>query len=41
MTTYQQAIALGRGALRRSDEPVPDTVPEKLVQAILAARSRR
>jgi len=41
MATYQQAIVLGRQALLRSDDPVPDTVPEKLVQAILAARTRR
>lgn len=41
MTSYEQAVALGRGAMCGSDEPVPDTVPERLVQAILAARSRR
>jgi hypothetical protein len=40
MQTYQESVRLGRGALLASDGPVPDDVPEELVQAILAARSR-
>ncbi len=35
LDTYEQTIALAR---KSSDEPVPDNVPESLVQAILAAR---
>jgi hypothetical protein len=40
MQTYQEAVRLGRAALAATDDPVPAEVPEKLVQAILAARSR-
>lgn len=35
LRTYEQTIALARLA---ASEPVPDAVPESLVQAILAAR---
>ncbi|HVM98239.1 MAG TPA: zf-HC2 domain-containing protein [Candidatus Acidoferrales bacterium] len=38
---YEDAIRLGKVALSQSDRAVPDDVPEELVQAILAARSRR
>jgi len=40
MKSYVQAVEIGRRALRETDEPVPADVPEALVQAILAARSR-
>jgi anti-sigma factor RsiW len=36
--SYQDAVRLGREALRGPDEPVPADVPEELVRAILAAR---
>jgi anti-sigma factor RsiW len=41
MKTYQEAVALGKGSVERTDEPVPGAVPEELVQAILAARSKK
>ena len=37
LETYEKTILLTRAA---ADEPVPDDVPESLVQAILAARSK-
>ena len=40
LQTYQEALRLGKAVLQRSDDPVPDDVPEGLVRAILAARSR-
>ena len=43
LASYQQSIALGRAACDPDapDAPVPDEVPEELVQAILAARGAR
>ena len=38
MKTYQDAIRLGREALRRDEEPVPTDLAAHLVQAMLAAR---
>jgi len=38
MKTYQAAVRIGRAALVRSDDPVAGKAPEKLIQAILAAR---
>lgn len=41
LETYRDAVRLGRRALCESpDAPVPDEVPDDLVQAILAARER-
>jgi len=40
MKTYRAAIQLGRDALTRTDGPVPEDVPEALVQAVLAARKK-
>lgn len=40
MQTYQETIRLGKAVLQRSDDAVPDTVPEGLVRAILAARKK-
>jgi anti-sigma factor RsiW len=37
LESYQATVALGRIACAE-DEPVPNDVPESLVQAILAAR---
>ena len=37
---YRATIRLGKGAFARPGDPVPATVPEKLVQAILAARRK-
>lgn len=36
--SYQEAVRLGKTALRKTDEPAARAVPEDLVQAILAAR---
>lgn len=41
LQTYELSIRMGRAALQASDEPLPEEVPEDLVQAILAARLRR
>ncbi len=40
LQTYEQSIRIGKAAVRASDEAVPDAIPEELVRAILAARSR-
>jgi len=40
MKTYRATLELGRAALLRSEEPVPDEVPEDLVRAIFAAREK-
>jgi anti-sigma factor RsiW len=40
LKTYQAAAEMGKAVLRRSEEPVPDGVPEELVRAILAARKQ-
>ena len=37
LETYRETVALGRGCCR-DDDPVPDDVPDALVNAILAAR---
>jgi anti-sigma factor RsiW len=38
LASYQATVRLGRRAFDCDDEPVPPTVPEELVKAILAAR---
>jgi anti-sigma factor RsiW len=40
LAQYRATIALGRGAFADEDAPVPADVPEHLITAILAARSR-
>ena len=41
LDSYQRTVALGKAAWDAAgDAPVPDDVPEKLVQAVLAARRR-
>lgn len=40
IATYTEAIRLGKLALRPTDDAAPGEVPEKLVQAILAARRK-
>jgi anti-sigma factor RsiW len=39
--SYDATIRLGKGAFAHPDDPVPDEVPEELVQAIIAARRNR
>lgn len=41
MNTYQQTVALGKDAFQETEAPVPEEVPEELVQAILAARKKK
>ena len=41
LESYKNTIALARGALGAPDDPVPSSVPERLVQAILAARAKQ
>jgi anti-sigma factor RsiW len=40
LQSYQETIQIGKKALVESDDPVPAEVPENLVKAILAARSK-
>jgi anti-sigma factor RsiW len=40
MQTYQETVRLGKEALRTDDESLLAEVPEKLVEAILASRSK-
>jgi anti-sigma factor RsiW len=37
MKTYSASIELGRTVLARSQDPVPEDVPEELVRAVLRA----
>src|SRR5262245_38148435 len=38
---YQESVKLGKRAFEDDDAPLPTTVPEELVKAILTARLRR
>lgn len=38
LAAYKRSLELGKAILGAEDEPVPDTVPEDLVKAILSAR---
>jgi anti-sigma factor (TIGR02949 family) len=40
LETYQETVRLGKEACCEPDGPVPEEVPERLVAAIIAARSR-
>jgi anti-sigma factor RsiW len=40
LRTYRDSVTLARAALAASAEPLPDTVPEPLVAAILASRRK-
>ena len=39
LDTYRVTVTLGQGVCGDPEGPVPDDVPEQLVQAILAARA--
>lgn len=41
LKSYGETIRLARGAYGQPDDPIPADVPERLVHAILAARSKR
>jgi anti-sigma factor RsiW len=42
LESYRRTVALGKAAWESpGDAPVPDDVPEELVQAVLAARRRK
>ncbi len=38
---YRQVVALGREAFDSPDEPIPDSVPEELIEAALAHRKAK
>ena len=40
LTTYERTVELGRSVCSDPEGPVPEGVPDELVEAILAARSR-
>jgi anti-sigma factor RsiW len=40
LKSYEETIKLGKAAFADPDAPVPQDVPEELVQAILAGRRR-
>ena len=40
LKSYEDTVKLAKGAFRHWGEDVPDEVPKKLVQAILAARTK-
>ena len=40
LRSYEETIALARGAFAHPDDPVPAEVPEELVRAVLAARRK-
>jgi anti-sigma factor RsiW len=41
LTSYRASVELGKHAFEDEQAQLPSTVPEELVKAILAARSRR
>jgi anti-sigma factor RsiW len=41
LQSYKETIELGKAVFAHPDDPVPDEVPEELVQAILASRVAR
>ena len=41
LKSYQETVKLGKAVFAHPEEPVPEEVPEELVQAILSARLRR
>jgi anti-sigma factor RsiW len=40
LQTYQESVRLGKAVFADENEVVPETVPEELIQAILAARTK-
>jgi len=40
LQSYRETIKIGKAALTPIDGPVPDEVPEELIQAILSARGK-
>jgi anti-sigma factor RsiW len=41
LDSYKKTIALGKAALKPTDDPVPSQVPADLVKAILASRREK
>jgi anti-sigma factor RsiW len=41
LRSYEETVRLGRAAFRQEGDPVPEDVPEELVDAIVALRSAR
>ena len=40
LDSYRESVRLGKAVCQQEEGPVPDDVPEALIQAILAARER-
>jgi anti-sigma factor RsiW len=40
LDSYRETVRLGKEVCARDESPVPDDVPEVLIEAILAARKR-
>jgi hypothetical protein len=40
LKSYQETVKLGKAVFAHPEEPVPEEVPEELVQAILSAHAR-
>ncbi len=40
LDTYRETVSIGKAVCRDPEGPLPEDVPEELVRAILAARSR-
>ena len=38
LDSYRETVKLGKAVCERDDGPVPDDVPERMIEAILAAR---
>ncbi len=41
LDSYRETIRLGRAVCANPDDPIPDDVPERLIEGILAARRGR
>ena len=41
LETYKRTVQLGKTVCAEPEGPIPDDVPERLVQAILASRRKR
>ncbi len=40
LRSYEDTVRLGRHAFEDDEGPLPDTVPEDLIEAVLSARSK-
>jgi anti-sigma factor RsiW len=40
LQSYRETVKIGKAALAPTEEPVPTTIPEELIQAILSSREK-